>query len=241
MQRDDAPTVAAIAILAGCAATVLHEAIGHGAACLAWGGEIQRLTSVYFDCSVRSPWIAAGGPIGNVAGAALGWLGLAMLPAGLTRARLFAGLLMGISVFWIAGYLPYAAVLGEGDPWWVLVGLFGAPSLVARAAMVAAGIAFYGLGIALMRRTGEPLGRLRLSWLAASLAALAAALAYAPDRLGSGIQGALQIGGACFPLLLSTSSRPTREATQVGRSWPWLVAGMVGLVVFIATIGRGLP
>ena len=50
-QQDDAATIAAAAIIAACLTTIAHEALGHGGACLASGGRIVLLTSVYFECA----------------------------------------------------------------------------------------------------------------------------------------------------------------------------------------------
>src|SRR5258708_35955427 len=55
-------TLAAIAAVAFIVACVSHEAVGHGGMCLAVGGRIALLTSVYFHC-------ANGGPITHAAGA----------------------------------------------------------------------------------------------------------------------------------------------------------------------------
>src|SRR5581483_8331690 len=65
------PTVTAIALVAYCASNVLHEAVGHGGACLALGGKPLVLSSVHFDCgeqalsalSIRG--VAAAGTIVN--------------------------------------------------------------------------------------------------------------------------------------------------------------------------------
>lgn len=60
--HDDVLTVAVAALAAMVVATVAHEVVGHGFACLAISGHVTKLTSIYFQCSARSPWIAAGGP-----------------------------------------------------------------------------------------------------------------------------------------------------------------------------------
>jgi hypothetical protein len=91
MERSDEPTVAAIAIAAMCIVTADHEAIGHGAACLSQAGHINRVNSVYFDCSVKRGILAAGGPIGNLIDALIAWLLLRLTPARMTRLRLLLG------------------------------------------------------------------------------------------------------------------------------------------------------
>ena len=54
---DDWATVGAIGVAAYMIADVAHEAIGDGIACLAHGARISLLTSVYFRCSSRSPFV----------------------------------------------------------------------------------------------------------------------------------------------------------------------------------------
>ena len=115
MIRDNRLTVAAIAILAMCAATFAHEAAGHGTACLLLGGRITQLTSVYFDCSRHGIWLPAAGPLGNLVAAALSAIALRRLPLGKPGGRLLLAMILAFSLFWAAGYLLYSAVTGEGD------------------------------------------------------------------------------------------------------------------------------
>ena len=68
---DNAATIAAAAIIAACLTTIAHEAFGHGGACLASGGRIELLTSVYFECAPRAWPIALAGPLGDLAWAAV--------------------------------------------------------------------------------------------------------------------------------------------------------------------------
>ena len=78
----DRVTVAAIAIVAYACGNLLHEAVGHGGACLLVGGRPQMLNAVFFQCdeSTLSPLgirlVAAGGTIVNliVAGGLLAWM-----------------------------------------------------------------------------------------------------------------------------------------------------------------------
>src|SRR2546427_12216866 len=63
----DVPTVVAIAIVAYVLADVLHEAEGHGGACVLTGGKPLVLSTVHFDCGGDSRWWAAAGPLVNLA------------------------------------------------------------------------------------------------------------------------------------------------------------------------------
>ena len=54
--RESAPslpdllTVTAIALVAYAVSNVLHEAVGHGGACVALGGKPMVLSSLHFEC-----------------------------------------------------------------------------------------------------------------------------------------------------------------------------------------------
>src|SRR5437588_11398532 len=67
----DLPTVTAIALVAYAASNVLHEAVGHGGACLALGGKPLVLSSVHFECGEQAMsalairGVAAAGTIVN--------------------------------------------------------------------------------------------------------------------------------------------------------------------------------
>jgi hypothetical protein len=248
---DDRTTVFAIAILAACIATTAHEAAGHGSACILLGGAITRLTSVYFQCSTHSAWIPAGGPLGNLVAFGLAWSALLLAPLGMTRLRLLLLLIMTISIFWFASYLIYAALLNDGDPYFVARDLFGEPGLALRTGGVAAGIAFYWVGIQAMRFTvrlsydaRRARQLLRRSWLAASLSACVAALAYAPDRLGAVGQAALEIGVTCLPMLAPVAAGPAHanpDTGKIGRSWGWIGVSFLVFALFVITLGRGMP
>ncbi len=72
----DLPTVIAIALVAYAASNILHEAVGHGGACIALGGKPLVLSSVHFECGeetmsdVARRVVSAAGTIVNfIAGA----------------------------------------------------------------------------------------------------------------------------------------------------------------------------
>jgi hypothetical protein len=249
--RDDRLTTAAIAVAAAALTTVAHEAIGHGSACLALGGHVTQLTSVYFDCSVHDLWLPAAGPLGNLAAALLSWLALRALPLGSPRLRLLLLLTMAFSIFWAAGYLFYSAATGEGDNAIVARILFGEPDWPWRIALFVLGLMLYRIGIRAAAVEARPFGNeegrarnlLYLSFVAGSFASIIAALFYAPDRLHAAIQGALEIGGAAIPFLfLPRLIRPGgRDEPQIARSFAWIALCAPVFIGFVATLGRGLP
>jgi len=248
---DDAKTIGAIAVIAMCIATAAHEAAGHGSACLALGGRITQLTSVYFDCSVKNFLIAGAGPLGNIAAFVLSWLALKIAPRQAPRLRLLLLLIMAISIFWAAGYLLYSAVLNEGDNAIVAQVLFGAPDWPWRACEFALGAALYVAGARVTALEARPFasapGRvsalLRASWVWASAAACVVAALYAPDRVAAIGQALLEIGAAAVPLrFIGTRVRAgVGSESAIARSAPWIVSGILVFAVFAATLGRGLP
>jgi len=236
--RDDAATVCAIAVLAMIAATVAHEAVGHGGVCLLLGGKIVQLTSVYFSCNGGNGWVPAAGPLGNLAAALLGWVGLLLLPAGAIRARLLCFLLWAFSLFWFAGYLVYDMAFGGGDYIFTARALFGGANL--RPSAGAVGVVLYlfiARRVAAKARALAFASLLRPAWIAASVAAVAAALAYAPSREYAAIQAALEIGAASLSLLLV---QPVPQDAVIVRSPVWIGAAAILYAAFVLTLGRGI-
>jgi hypothetical protein len=243
-------------VIAACLATIAHEAIGHGGACLASGGHITLLTSVYFDCDLRSVWIAPAGPAGNLVAGVLAWALLKVLPTGRPRARLLLLLMMAFSVFWAAGYLMYSMTLGIGD--WAIAArdAFGQPEWPWKLAGWVLGVLLYRFGIRETVRAARPFTRdqeeitgirarslLRLSWSAAAISACLAAALYAPGRLGAIKQAALEIGAASLPLLIISPRAPRaadRTELLLGRSRLWIGLGVLLFLLFAATLGRGI-
>lgn len=224
-------TVIAIAVLAAAGATVAHEALGHGGACLVAGGSILRLSSVFFRCAPGLPVVDAAGPLGNlVAG------GVALL-AFRRRPHLFLLLFASLNLFWFAGYLLYSAVLQIGD--WAFVardlGLGG----WWRAAAACSGTILYIATLRWIARS--PLGIDRptfvCAWCAATACALLAAAFDPSDPLAAMKDGGLEIGGASIGLLFA---RTRAAPIAVTPSRAWIAAGSIGFVLFVATLGRGI-
>ncbi|MBS0297050.1 MAG: hypothetical protein JSR45_12120 [Proteobacteria bacterium] len=246
----DPITVMAIAAATACIAAFAHEAAGHGGACLALGGRITQLTSVYFHCKPGDAWIAAGGPIGNLVAFALIWLGLRALPVGKPHLRLMLLLLMAFSIFWAAGYLPYSMWRHDGDYYFAAKDLIPGPEMVWHWGGIILGVVLYLLGAAAVTRAGAAWAdqaagtrMRRLGWLAGTVSAVAAAALYAPDRKEAMAQAFLEVGAASLPLLLALRSRAPGGVAEapVGRSLPWIAVSLAIFAAFAATLGRGLP
>lgn len=244
--KDNPLTIAAIAIVAMCMTTAAHEAVGHGGACIAAGGRVAQLTSVFFQCRPSSWLIAAAGPAGNLI-----WGLLAAGIAGNLRGtlRLLFTLTALFSLLWKAGYMLYAAVFNDGDYYFALRGIFGDATPLMRAILGALGAALYFISLNLGRTLLQPFATesvrmremLRTAWLAATIAALAATLLYAPDRMGAFKQALLEIGAASAPLmLLRREYRGGGDAPATGLNVLWIAAAAAIYAGFALTLGRGI-
>jgi hypothetical protein len=61
--KDDVPTLLAIGVLVSIAASLAHEALGHGVGCLMDGGHITLITFLVFRCAGAGALADGGGPI----------------------------------------------------------------------------------------------------------------------------------------------------------------------------------
>jgi hypothetical protein len=247
---DDIPTVCAVAVIAVSISTFSHQAIGHGGACLLLGGRINELTSVYFQCSLRSHLLAPAGPAANYLAGIVAWIVQMTLPQRASAARLLALLVMAFSLFWESGYLLFSMVAGRGDYFLAAQALLGNPQWPWRAAGVLAGVGLYMLfarvlGLSVRGFTTSA-GRVSIllgsAWLAAMITAWVAAALYAPDRGGAFTRAAGEIAGA-FPLLYPFNrvrATPADAAPAILRNRAWIAAAIVVFALFAATLGRGI-
>src|SRR5579862_326754 len=257
----DLATVTAIALVAYAASNVLHEAVGHGGACLALGGKPLVLSSVHFDCgdqalsalAVRG--VAAAGTIVNfIAGA----LALAVFktvnPLHKPRAAYFLWLFATLNLFSGAGYFLFSGVGGIGD--WADVA-HGAPPLVWRPAMSIFGAALYFLlarlsaqRLRLLVGGGVPsMKRSRLltipPYIAGGLLFCLAGLFNPVGPILIAISAAASsFGGASGLLWLSMFLRRGHQraapAAALDRSYLWILAGCVVSLIFVAALGPGI-
>ena len=96
-------TLCSLAALAFIGACVAHEAVGHGFTCLAAGGRVVLLTSVYFRCQPGAPLVDAAGPLMNLVVAATAAIALRVM-RGHSNYSVFLALLVAFSGLWGAGY-----------------------------------------------------------------------------------------------------------------------------------------
>ena len=141
IRRDDVPTLLAAGVLAYIAETLLHEAAGHGGACLAQAHRFLVLAPLWMRCSQTSLFQVAAGPGMNVLAAA-GFFAVLRLWRSVGPA---AGLLLWLGFAFNAlvacGYLGVGAATGFGD-WPVIFGAL-APAFWRVPAMMVAVLGYY--------------------------------------------------------------------------------------------------
>lgn len=141
----DSLTIAGVAVLAYAAANVLHEAAGHGGACVLLGGTPRLLTSVSFDCAAPTAAaervVAAAGTIVNlVVGGAAAWAYRRSAARG-PALRFFLWLFGTINLLQGFGYFLFSGVGRIGD--WAEVLAPVQPEWVWRVGLATAGGALY--------------------------------------------------------------------------------------------------
>ena len=126
--RIDLPTVIAIAAIVGSLSNQLHEAVGHGGACLALGRHVREWGAFYLDCDTHDAplvvgrLVAAAGSTMNLVTAIVAAAMKRATPASMPRARFFWWLLFAVSGFDWAGYYFFSGASGIGD--WGQDGVF---------------------------------------------------------------------------------------------------------------------
>lgn len=232
--KDSLWTLGAFGPLAYFATDAIHEALGHGVACLLQGNRILLLNSAFFRSTPGSFGTDLAGPFANL-GAALAIALLLRREGPPTAERFFLRLLCAFNLFWASGEMVVSALTGRDD-WGFAIASLPAPGLW-RALLGAAGVLLYHQGARMLRRHGLGRARGRILYATAGLAACAAALAYAPDRLSAVREAALETFGANLGLLFMAS---TPVAAPLPRSRGWALAAVLAFPLFAATLGRGL-
>lgn len=260
----DRPTLVAIAVVAYALANVVHEGVGHGGACVLAGGRPLVLSAVHFEGvpglldAAGQKWMAAGGTLANLA---VGAVALAALRAGRGPSawRYFLWLLMTVNLLQAAGYWMFSGIGNVGD-WAFLIGGLS-PRWVFRAALALAGLGAYWAAVVFSLRelgpfVGDRTGRFRralpltvIPYLAGGCLYLAAGVANPVGWLLVAISAvAASFGGTAGLAWMAQLLRgrgalvPTASDTalELPRSVPWLVAGAVALLVFVAVLGPGV-
>jgi hypothetical protein len=254
----DVVTVIAVAAVAYALATVLHEGVGHGGACLLAGGRPLVVSTVHFEGTVDSRFVAAGGTISNLLFGALFWLALRASRRGAAALRYFLWMEMTVNLLQGGGYFLYSGIANIGDWAEVVRGLAPAPAW--RIGLIAVGAVSYWSFVKLAlhelrpflggdRREAVPLAvRLTLTPYLAGGALECVAGAFNPVGmvLVAISAAAASFGGTSGLAWMASLLRrwPADAAAppqlRIGRSRAWIALGLVTAAAFIVLLGPGL-
>jgi hypothetical protein len=252
-QDNDWVTLAAIGIVAFVTTDMIHEAIGHGSVFLLIGGKTGLLTTGYFSSEVAGRWLSAGWPLANTIAGSILWFVLHRARGLSVRVKYFLWLCMAYNLFFGFGYLMYSGLANFGDWAAVIAGL--EPWWAWRGALVVLGIAAYRISMKIVADEGGDFlstapGE-KFDWrivlvpyFAAGIAACAAAYFNPLGPVFILTTGAAASFGAGigFVLIRGVFANAPGNAgpARVTRSWAWIVAGAIVLVVFVAVVGPGI-
>lgn len=255
----DSLTIAALSIVAYSLVSIVHEALGHGLACLLVGVEPKELTSISFNVdweNVSAANVRIIGAAGTVANLVAGFVFFSLLRSAKSispHLRYFCWLSMTLNFLHGSGYLLMVWFFGDWK--YVVMGL--EPLIAWKFGLTIIGAALYFcLGMVLAARYLEPfLGQYatrvvrarRLTWLpylVGSSITSAAAL-FNPGGAGmSAIAAAEWFGGTSLllflPFVVEKPKQNIEPLLSVRRSWLWISVGSVCLVIFIFILGRGI-
>jgi hypothetical protein len=259
----DRLTIMAIGIVTFIIANVLHEAVGHGGACLLVGGGAEELSSAHFSCHVDNPggWqervVASAGTLVNFAAAIV----FSVIYRGVDQRqqslRYFSWLGMCTNYFVAAGYPLFSGLIGVGD--WVDVVQGWQPAWMWKVALVMCGAVLYfviGIPMALRSMTsliGAQPDRLKRASTLSVVPYLAGATATSIGALFNPIgafvvftSAAAAFGGnsalAWMTQLLKGNRFPQTSDSLVAipRSWSWIVFAATLLLIHVFVLGPSI-
>lgn len=245
--KDDLVTAAAIGLLAYLSADVGHHVLGHGVACLALGGTINSISSVFVNCTIRGAVIDLAGPTANLV---VGLAALALVAGRRYFPRslsLFLLLAAAFNLFWFALQLVFSAATMTDDWAWP-IHYYGIPN-TGRYGMIAIGAVGYWLTVrAIGARLDFP-SRSRAmyvvtsAWVAAGvIACVTAALDRHPSAAilqHAAPQSLLLAIGLLFTPSASPNNISDSSALVIARSWYWITAAAVASVLSVLFLGPG--
>jgi len=261
--KPDWLTVAAIAVVTHTLSVCIHEALGHGGACVAVGCTPRLLTTMQFQGDEHSlpklavDAISAGGSVANLVAAAIAVLLLRRRRGPALTGWFFLWLFATVNLLAAAGYPLYSGLANIGDWANIVRGL--QPAWLRRLALAAIGALSYWFATRwamdrLGRRLGNAGGRVPaaywytlVSYIAISAFAIVGGMF---ERGGAFLvlisAAAASLGGASAlawgPQLLQDPhlGEPQEEPLQVPRDTRWIIAAALVALAFVAVLGPGL-
>ena len=256
----DLLTILAIGVVSFIVKNILHEALGHGGACLLVGGVPLALSSAHFDCDTANVsdagirFIAAAGTLVNFIAAYVFWLAFRSKRVTPPSMRYFFWLAMSGNYFVGAGYPLFSGVIGVGD--WVAVVEGWQPVWLWRLALSIVGMVLYLWGIRFALREmktligSHPTDRLvrafKLTLFPYLAGATVSSLGAFFNPIGSFVvftSFAAAFGGssafAWMSQMLKTKLFPdvSDELVNIQRNWTWIVVAVVLALVHIFLLG----
>jgi len=248
----------ALGIPAYVASMMTHEALGHGAFCVAAGGHNLMLTGWAEECNLEPlpSAVTAAGPAVQFGAGLLAWAALRRIPAGLVVQRSFVWLYMVFNLFISSGYVAFSGVTGFGDSAVLISGL--SPPWLWRTLLVAVGAVVYYLSMwAALRELRRIPGRSsdrrlrRFFWIPYLAAGLLACCAGALNRtmapgIALGLAAASSLGAGfgmlCLPALQHHVAMSTPlPGSYIRRSVAWPAAAIVVGATFVLVLGPSKP
>ena len=253
----DPLTVGAIGILAYMLGSVLHEGVGHGGACLLAGAKPLALSSVYFECSLDSRLVMAGGTLVNLLAGSVFFVLGRLTGRSYPRLKYFFWLSMTVNLFTGTGYFLFSGIGGIGD-WGVFIKGLG-PQWPWRIGLTILGAATYLLAARISLLELRPLigsnkqqryrRAVRLSAIPYFAGGILMCIAGALNPVGMVlvlISAAASTFGGTSGLLWATDwlnrgtmvpYGPPAEPMPIHRSWPLIVAAGALAIAFIGVLG----
>jgi hypothetical protein len=245
--RSDIATAASIGAVAYLSADIAHHAFGHGLACLALGGDIRSLSSVFVDCTLTGAVIDLSGPAANLIVGLSAAILVTICGRRWRSLALFLILAAAFNLYWLTLQLVFSVATNSDDWAWPLhVYGIGAPTRWVLAIAAAVGYhlvtRFAGTQLAVPDRSDAR--RVVLSaWLAAGAVACLTA-AFAKPAISVIVQHALpQALGLSIGLLFVPAMAARRmrgPGLIVPRSWPWILAAIASTALTMLVLGPGL-
>ncbi len=244
---DDVPTLVAMGGAIAIAASLAHEAFGHGVGCLADGGTVTLLTFLVFRCAGAGVLTDAGGPVGAFVIATFCLILLRRLRSRPSVTSLF-GYALGVqTMLWVFAQMVREGIDGSDDWGHVATGLGWKPAW--HIAVITIGLVGYAvtirvaakLGVALAR--GRP-ARLLIPYCSACIFAMAFGALWHGDRAASALDGFLSFGVAPLGYLLAIKAvAKTTDGLplpRIGQSRMWLFSVAIIGTIFALTIAKGV-
>lgn len=249
--RDNLGTVVAIGIVAYVCADFAHHAVGHGAACLASGGGIISLSSIFVDCSLKGSLIDLAGPVANLLLGLLAVTALHVAPMARSTARLFCVLLAAFNLLWFGMQLAFSVATRSDDWAWPMHEIQASGAL--RWGAIALGCLVYFLAMVALFRAAAPFAATRerarrimlVAWIAAGVIACAtAALEHEP--LSAILRHAapqsllVSIGLLFVPAGAARRFLSGNDASAITLSPAWIITAVLFAALSIRFLGPGV-